>query len=367
MASIEITSKRVRIYGLAALLILIATSPLMAQIIAQDAHVEELFAAVFASDVSIVKILLQDGLSPEVRSLEAYESFLWYFGFAYRSEKKLLQTKAEQPGLTPLMVATAKSNRETVQVLITAGAEIDAQDEVFGWTPLMFGVEACNPESVEILLAHGARIDIRNTAGETALRCGVNHYPYTDQTKVCLKAILDILIGNGANVNDKNGVGRSVLSRAASRSVGSTEICRILIEAGANVNLRDDSGNTILNESLLSMEYNPDTVKLLIDHGADVNAKDKRSGYTPLMLCAIDGLVESASYLIAHGADVNEQSYCAKTALMIAVEKDNLHMVKLLLDSEANPNIKMENGPGALYFAKNDQIRDLLVEAGAKE
>jgi len=104
--------------------------------------------------------------------------------------------------------------------------------------------------------------------------------------------LAELLIGKGANVNIKDRVGDTVL----------TKLCRDTLSR-----LRPLSSNAGFFESMfhgkderLAVEqYN--FAKLLIDNGADVNSKNKK-GQNAVMLAAEKGQVNIKELLISRGA-----------------------------------------------------------------
>ena len=128
-----------------------------------------------------------------------------------------------------------------------------------------------------------------------------------------------------------------------------------------------------------AIDYYPTEEKAieLISYGADVNQKDF-SGLTPLMNASINGYVKLAIELINHNADVNARELDSRgnisaDSLFYAVNANNsLELVKVLLNSGANPNIVYsdpEEGnftilDRSLYY-NNFEIFKTLVENGA--
>ncbi|MES2811425.1 MAG: ankyrin repeat domain-containing protein [Bacteroidota bacterium] len=87
-------------------------------------------------------------------------------------------------------------------------------------------------------------------------------------------------------------------------------------------------------------------------------------GYSPLILACYKGNVEVVEYLIKNVKDINYTTAMG-TALMAAVVKKNVPIVKLLLENNANPNISDSNGSTALIYAtifKSYEIADLLIK-----
>lgn len=82
---------------------------------------------------------------------------------------------------------------------------------------------------------------------------------------------VDRLTRDGANVNLKDGDGKTVLMWAS--SYGYKEIVEVLIRGGAKMDLKDKDGWTALIWA--SSRSETETVEALISSGADVNLKDK--------------------------------------------------------------------------------------------
>jgi ankyrin repeat protein len=115
------------------------------------------------------------------------------------------------------------------------------------------------------------------------------------------KEIAELLIVEGANVNEKDKFGFTPLHDAAHE--GHRKVAELLIAEGADVNLMNKDGAAPLH---IAAYYGYEEIAelLIATKGADVNAKDKR-GQTPLLSAAVGGHKEIAELLIAKGADVN--------------------------------------------------------------
>jgi hypothetical protein len=80
----------------------------------------------------------------------------------------LLNLKNPVNGRTALMSAAAWGQREEVDLLIGAGANVDLQD-AHGQTLLMMAVERGRPENIACLLKYHANVRLKDRAGNTAL------------------------------------------------------------------------------------------------------------------------------------------------------------------------------------------------------
>jgi ankyrin repeat protein len=94
-----------------------------------------------------------------------------------------------------------------------------------------------------------------------------------------------------------------------------------------------------------------------------VNYIDK-NGFSPLILACYKGNIEVSKYLIDIVQDVNYQSQ-EGTALMAAVMRNNLELINLLLNKNANINPSNANGVNALMLAiqfKRTEIIKIFLE-----
>jgi uncharacterized protein len=107
--------------------------------------------------------------------------------------------------------------------------------------------------------------------------------------------------------------------------------------------------------------------KELFETNVEIFNTVNTEGYSPLIIACYRGNNEVAKFIVKVGGNINSTSNMG-TALMAAVVKRNLEMVKLLLDNHADVNISDVNGTTALIYAtmfKNYDIVSLLVKANA--
>lgn len=136
---------------------------------------------------------------------------------------------------------------------------------------------------------------------------------------------------------------------------------RSLVSSGADVNSIDRAGRTPL-----MVADDPKIIRLLLTLGANVNFTDKR-GFTPLMSAIKLRLAPQALKSILRASpNVNSVDLTGWTPLMYAVEAENAEAVELLLQANADVNIRSNNNETALSLAAaNPKIQKLLRAMGA--
>jgi ankyrin repeat protein len=87
------------------------------------------------------------------------------------------------------------------------------------------------------------------------------------------------------------------------------------------------------------------------------------NGETPLIAAARAGYAEAADWLIGLGAKVDETNRAGETALIIAVQRRQVPIVRSLLNAGANPD-KTDNvaGYSARDYAKRDNRTPQLLK-----
>ncbi|WP_310557261.1 ankyrin repeat domain-containing protein [Flavobacterium sp.] len=109
--------------------------------------------------------------------------------------------------------------------------------------------------------------------------------------------------------------------------------------------------------------------KELIVANPKIVLEANKDGFTALVLATYRGNNEVAKLLIESGADINSSSSMG-SPLMAAVVKGNNEIAKILLEKKANPNLADANGMTALIYAvqfQNVEILDLLLKYNANK
>ena len=126
------------------------------------------------------------------------------------------------------------------------------------------------------------------------------------------------------------------------------------------VNAKDgDNGGTGLH--IVTRDRDLGWMGFLLQEGADANARD-RNGATPLIIATDQHFVEGAKLLIAVKADIDATNRNGETALIRAVQGRDTTLVRLLVESGANPD-KTDNvaGQSARDYAKADRRSSMIA------
>ena len=163
----------------------------------------------------------------------------------------------------PLVRAAQEDNLDELNSLLLSHKNVNVRDSATGNTAIEFAVQHGNREVVQALLWAKADVNAKNRSGQTVLMM---------LTEKATADILWDLINAGAKVNLKDNDGDTALSEVA--QINNTKALKALLDAGAKVNIANDDGETPL--MLAAGNGYVNNVRTLLLAGADVNAKSKK-------------------------------------------------------------------------------------------
>lgn len=302
--------------------------------------------------------------------------------------------------LTPLHTAAAcnygNSHQKVAEVLLKAGADVDAQDENGSTAFHILVTRPASVKVIELFLDHKANVNAVNSQGETPLMIAISGSSVE---------VIFSLLENGAEINAANAIGSMPLHRAAAKNQDKShmKVVEALLKNGAAVNAQDTDGNTPLHHLVAKSSAkvlqlfldsgadvtlknhheevplfeavrnsNHEVVQLLLDHGSDVNSLETGSGSTPLHEAARCNDGEShlkvARILAKKGANFEATDERGRTPLHYLVSKVKVRMAKFFLQFVPDVNVKDVDGESPLLEAiraKNLEIAQVLVDHGA--
>src|ERR1700691_3141312 len=338
---------------------------------------------------------------------------------------------ANSGGETALMTAARTGKVDAVTLLLDRGAKVNAKDDAHGQTALMWAVLENHAEVVELLLARGADINAHTNvtitkgeyvparpaaaSGNGIIRQRALPTPNGGITPL-LFAIRDgnvpmtrLLLDRGADLGQSSGNHTSPLVIALLN--GQVAMATELLNRGADPNAADDYHRAALFAAIDLRNFNHekygdlptdgrdplDLIKALLKKGANPNLKTDTvpvhglmqfdaswvnfDGETPFVRAALSGDIEVMRLLLESGADPNIATVQSTTALMAAgginwsprqtytrSEADYVEAVKLCLERGAPVNASNSLGLTAMHGAAHrgwTSIMQILVDHGA--
>ena len=147
-----------------------------------------------------------------------------------------------------------------------------------------------DPEIIDILIDAGAEVDARDNFGNTPL-----HFASRSKNP---QEIVPTLLDAGANPNAQANHGLSVLHLAVKNSHVAGGFVETLIKAEAKVNVKDEEGDTPLHYAAGFKK--PEAILALLRAGADIHAKDSK-GKTALDYAKEEGLPADVIKMLEDG------------------------------------------------------------------
>lgn len=308
-----------------------------------------LLEAVLRKDVQLVRRLLAAGaMVNEQASDISYDKHCLTFGDGFDCGIPIT--------VSVLPLAVAWGDHSVIQDLIVAGADVNAPGVRGGRTALTVAVEKGDHATVKLLIEAGANVNIPVAAllNDTALAAAVNR---SDLDMV--RHLLDI----GADPDEKS------LTTASTRSM---ELTKLLITTRIARYQRISRGYGCHTLQHAIAASNTDIIELLLSYGVDPNVivrpqwgEEEFDTQTSALGTAIkvdeDSRLSIVCLLLDAGADPSQivweeedyyfrrrypsesgvlQPFATKTALLMAIEHEDLNLIAVLITAGAELNPK---------------------------
>ena len=157
---------------------------------------------------------------------------------------------------------------------------------------------------------------------------------------------VELVLNEGVDVNIPGKSNRTPLLWACPSASG--EFIETLIDLGADINAQR-TDDKVAPLDLAADLNNYMAVDILLKHGADLNISKTMA----LHGCAQAGSLSVSRLLIDSGCDINLRNSKGQTALYFAVKNKHKFVVKFLLESEADVNMKYdENASERIYLVR---------------
>ena len=301
---------------------------------------------VFQNDIDCARLLIKSGASVNAADMKGETALMKAVTKGYMSVIKLFLESgadvnvANQNGSTALMMASSlKDGMDIVKVLVESGANAN-QTDINGKSLLMAASLKYNLSIVNTLINFGADVNGAEKLGFTPLLwvASKGHMFCIEEFAECLLGdVFPYSVGNHQDRAAFQFTNMFKLCEKIQKDRASLQRClRLLIASGADVNYRARlSGWTALMVAALNGDIN--ILKLLLKSGADVNSVSRRNGWSALVSAVVGSHSECVQLLIQSGADVKVHVIITgppsweKNVLDFALDIGNIKTIKMLL------------------------------------
>lgn len=288
------------------------------------------------------------------------------------AEKTAENISIDLNGNTPLMIAIQKNQIDAVKQELSDSRYNDNNNALLNHTnandetALHIAVRNRSETIVKLLLDNRIEKDTKNIAGSTALHIA---------TKNGDVAIVKMLVDAKCDINAVDENGATALVFAA--KIGNKNLVEYFIEKGADIQKTDFYGKTYKDYYAPDKETekraeNPVEEKRKISIGNTAGRKYAvvfGSSKDPVIQAVKDRNRSKLESLIAEGQGLDTPDSFGNTALMYAVNMQNVYLINCLLTNGANASASNIYGQTPLHCAVsklNASIVSMLCSAGAE-
>ncbi|XP_077994497.1 uncharacterized protein LOC144448217 [Glandiceps talaboti] len=307
-------------------------------------------------------------------------------------------------GITPLHLAAAYGNTDTVMFLLDHKALISLQSH-YRETPLFWAVAHGNVDVVKLLVQRGARAELQPQSASGPTDWNFLHVAassgHADMCMYLLDRGFDMhsVTHKAMEMNGYYAQGVNALHLAAGH--GRQSVIKFLIESGADVDAKDSENCTPLHyaaqfgyakavQELINCKANvnvqnqhqfaplhkaatnghTEVIEILLNNDANIAipVSSQYGGCSPLHLAAAEGHYDVILLLVKRGALMNAQDGNKQVPLHLAAKNGHLDVVRLLCSSGAAISCKDQKGDSPLTLAlkkKQWEVAKFLKESGA--
>jgi len=263
-----------------------------------------------------------------------------------------------------LIDAAKAGNHQLVKLLVESGEDVTVKTST-NWTALQYACRRNDIDSVMLLLDSGVTYsDKYNSLTEASkknhseiIELFLNKLPDKNNLKIDSTLMKSIIMNIQTPVNishifddktttyiDDKLVKTLVIN--ASKN-GNVKILDLLIKKGIDLNLKSETGDISL--SLAISKYHTNVLNLLFENGA------KLDNNNPALLSAVNfNNIAMVKLLLDNDANINMNDKDGNTCLMSAIKNRNIDMMQLLFENGISVHQTTLNGDNYLHLALNN-------------
>jgi ankyrin repeat protein len=231
----------------------------------------------------------------------------------------------DETGNTPLHHAAIIGSIETIKLLLSKGADINAQNTELN-TPLHEAIQNKKENISALLIEKGADLNKTNVHNQT---------PLHSAAVLNQKEIGEMLIAKGASIDPLDRYQRTPFLIVARRT-GDVEFGKLLLNKGANINLKDMNNKMALN--LAAWNGFNDFIDFLLDNGAEYNSAPRESRWM-LIFSVKYGSSRLFKVVLEKEPKLLSDESFSKRIMHTAITGGSIEIVNLLLSK----NIPLNN------------------------
>jgi ankyrin repeat protein len=329
---------------------------------------------VFKSSNETIKFLINHGADFNVRNKSGSSAILNSFNF---NNLELIKTLADNGanfdihnnnGITPLHYASKNNNPEIVQYLLAKKANINAAD-IEGNTPLI-NIAKNSDQGINVikvaklLLEKDANIEAEDKEGNTALMSAARQGD---------SKLVELLLSKNANKAKYNKAGESLFTNAVYSQ--NLELVKKIDDESVDVNSKNSSGLSPIYHAAFTNNFE------IFQYLAEVKKANLNVSYYGSSLISgalANGNLKTAQYLVSKGVKLDKKDENGDTPLISSISNDEmelntkqLEVIKYCLDNGGKNTINLASKDGStpleIAIERDDlTLVKLLVSYGAK-
>lgn len=264
--------------------------------------------------------------------------------------------------VTPLALAAALQRVSIVEVLLKHAAPVHTEIPMIGVTALHVAARSGNKAIVELLVANGADINQPNSQGTAALHLACR-YGHVD--------VVASLLGRDTTMRLGDGQQNTPFHIAS--IYGRLETLQLLWEKGPESQMHDRNMYSNQPLHLAALNDRSRIIPWLLENGASISEPGSQNKQALHHACA-EGAANAAITLIENDAPIHERTPEGHNPLLLACRTPRLKVVRKLLGCGASVSSTGQNGNGCFQYVimssddfspAHEEVLDILVGNGA--